>query len=47
VGEEVPSLAERFFRELIEPVAAEPPDLIGFSILFSRQISPLSFWRSS
>ncbi|MBP8646731.1 MAG: radical SAM protein [Syntrophobacteraceae bacterium] len=38
VGEEVPSLAERFFRELIEPVAAERPDLIGFSVLFSQQI---------
>jgi radical SAM superfamily enzyme YgiQ (UPF0313 family) len=33
-----PSLADRFFDELIEPVKAYGPDLIGFSVLFSQQL---------
>ncbi len=34
----VPPLASRFFDELIEPVRAFRPDLIGFSVLFSQQL---------
>ncbi|GEM_PF-395895 len=33
-----PPLANRFFEELIEPIRAFRPDLIGFSILFSQQL---------
>jgi len=38
VGEKVPSLAEQFFHELIEPIEKDSPDLVGFSVLFSQQI---------
>ncbi len=38
VGVPTPPLAGRFFDELIEPVRAFRPDLIGFSILFSQQL---------
>ncbi len=34
----VPPLVRRFFDELIEPVKAFKPDLVGFSILFSQQL---------
>ena len=33
-----PPLVNRFFEELIEPVKAFRPDLIGFSVLFSQQL---------
>ncbi len=33
-----PPLVNRFFEELIEPLKAFRPDLIGFSILFSQQL---------
>ncbi|HYA43352.1 MAG TPA: B12-binding domain-containing radical SAM protein [Syntrophobacteraceae bacterium] len=38
VGMPTPPLAHRFFDELIEPVKAFEPDLIGFSVLFSQQL---------
>jgi anaerobic magnesium-protoporphyrin IX monomethyl ester cyclase len=33
-----PALVNKFFEELIEPLKALKPDLIGFSILFSQQL---------
>jgi radical SAM superfamily enzyme YgiQ (UPF0313 family) len=38
LGRPRPPLANRFFEELIEPIKAFRPDLIGFSILFSQQL---------
>lgn len=34
----IPSLADRYFRELLAPVLKDEPDLVGFSILFSQQL---------
>src|SRR5208337_4024248 len=38
LGRPRPPLVNRFFEELIEPIKAFRPDLIGFSILFSQQL---------
>ena len=38
LGLPTPPLVERFFDELIGPLKAYGPDLIGFSILFSQQL---------
>ena len=38
IGLANPPLVNRFFEELIEPLKAFRPDLIGFSILFSQQL---------
>ncbi len=38
LGVPTPRLVDRFFDELIEPLRAFSPDLIGFSILFSQQL---------
>jgi radical SAM superfamily enzyme YgiQ (UPF0313 family) len=38
LGLPAPPLANRFFDELIGPVKAFKPDLVGFSILFSQQL---------
>lgn len=38
LGLPTPPLANRFFEELIAPLKAFKPDLVGFSILFSQQL---------
>ena len=38
LGLRVPSLVTRFFSELVGPLIAFKPELIGFSVLFSQQI---------
>lgn len=37
-GQGIPKKVENFFEDLIEPVLATKPDLIGFSILYQQQI---------
>ena len=36
-GQSIPGKIENFFNELIQPVLATKPDLIGFSILYQQQ----------
>ena len=38
LGMPIPPLARKFFDDLVEPVMAFQPDMIGFSILFSQQL---------
>jgi radical SAM superfamily enzyme YgiQ (UPF0313 family) len=38
LGRSTPPLVNTFFNELIEPLKAFRPDLIGFSVLFSQQL---------
>jgi len=38
LGFSTPPLVDRFFSDLIEPLKAFGPDLIGFSVLFSQQL---------
>ncbi len=38
IGQSVPARVETFFEELIQPVVATRPDLIGFSILYQQQV---------
>lgn len=38
LGLPVPTLVRRFFSDLIAPVKAFAPDLVGFSVLFSQQL---------
>jgi len=37
-GQNIPKRIETFFEELIQPVLAGKPDLIGFSILYQQQV---------
>jgi len=37
-GQSIPKRIERFFEELIQPVLAGTPDLVGFSILYQHQV---------
>ena len=38
IGQSIPAKIEAFFEELIQPVLATRPDLIGFSILYQQQL---------
>jgi radical SAM superfamily enzyme YgiQ (UPF0313 family) len=38
IGQSIPAKIEAFFEELIQPVLATMPDLIGFSILYQQQL---------
>ncbi|MBU1566105.1 MAG: radical SAM protein [Proteobacteria bacterium] len=38
VGQSIPKRIETFFEDLIQPVLAARPDLVGFSILYQQQV---------
>lgn len=38
IGQDIPKKIETFFEDLLEPVLAARPDLVGFSILYQQQV---------
>ncbi|MFH0783741.1 MAG: radical SAM protein [Pseudomonadota bacterium] len=38
IGQGIPKRIETFFEDLIEPVLATNPDLVGFSVLYQQQV---------
>lgn len=38
IGQSIPKRIETFFEDLIQPVLAARPDLVGFSILYQQQV---------